>query len=418
MPYFRIVHKGVTHFIEADINQQALSQLGIASTADYQLKKITKEVYETGIKTKPPVTKSISTPFKTPDVSWSPVGAEPTATTPTTQEATTPTGDVDYSRATPASELTPGGTGEERFGVGATEPTPTETEETDSYNNYLEWLEGEGMENVPRYSRNEWLLRRDEIVANLSYYQAGYTQDQIDSFDAFQAFGSRYGNLEDFTPKDLADYLENYDQAQQQLEAWITEAGPEAAGFTDDQIRELNDYKQWYYKHGKPGDLMPVDASDFITNYDKFQGQLSTWKQIADEEEQYELDPAEAARRREEAYEESRYAAEERYGETPRYGEAFTQWLGGQETAGGALQQFIEREYPSLKSEFGATQPRMTGFPTREEARAEASRRESAWTGWLSEMTPEIEQRYYAQRPTERGERLWMQAPTMRAVNW
>ena len=422
MAYFRIIHKGITHFIEADINQQALSQLGIASTADYQLKKITKEVYETGIKTKPPVTEPISTPFKTPDVSWTPVGEKPTTTTPTTPVP----GDVDYSRATPAAELTPGGTGEERFGVDATEPYVTppgmggySQEWVENYTGYLEFLKTDTGKNFPvPKDIGDYVSNYDEWQNNWNFYQQGFTQDQIDSFNAFQAFGSKYGNLEDYTPKDLADYLANYDQAQQQLEAWRTEAGPEATGFLDNQIREFYDFKAYQSQYGEAGDWKPVDIGDFFTNYDQAQQQLGVWQQMAGEVEQYAVDPAEAARRREESYAEGRVAAGERYRETPQYGQQFTQWLKGQEEAGGALEEFYEREFSSLRSEFQATQPRPTGFPTPEAARAEAGRREQAWTGWLGEMTPEIEQRYYAQRPAERGERLWMQAPTMRSINW
>jgi len=342
MPYFRIVHKGVTHFIEADINQQALSQLGIASTADYQLKKITKEVYETGIKTKPPVTKSISTPFKTPDVSWSPVGAEPTATTPTTQEATTPTGDVDYSRATPASELTPGGTGEERFGV-----APFSQSQVEDYRAYLAFLKTPEGKGWPSPSNIE------QFLGNVDQW----AEDMLSSLDPP-------------TPPD---------------------ATPEQGELTPDQQKEWDAYLK--------------AQEDYLAQQQAY----------LDQRKEYE-EGQKAYQEEQRAYQD--YQRQEAYRETPRYGEAFTQWLGGQETAGGALQQFIEREYPSLQSEFGATQPRTVGYPTREAARAEAGRREEAWTGWLGEMTPEIEQRYYAQRPGDRGERLWMQAPNVRAINW
>lgn len=427
MAYFRIIHKGITHFIEADINQQALSQLGIASTADYQLKKITKEVYETGIKTKPPVTEPINVPFKMPDVAWTPVGEKPAKTTPTTP--TTVPGDVDYSRATPAAELTPGGTGEERFGAYEPPPTPTPTDTTGGWTNaqtaeyeaYQATVDSGLYPNLIKVSNQEeyWKVA-NQLTANEGYYFSSTegTLAQWEEWERFQAFGSKYGDLNDYSPDNFADFINNYSQAQQQLNTWTTEAGPEATGFLDDQIREFYDFKAYQSQYGEAGDWKPVDIGDFFTNYDQAQQQLGVWQQMAGEVEQYAVDPAEAARRREEAYEESRYAAEERYRETPRYGQAFSQWLGGQEEAGGALQEFIEREFPSLRTEFQATQPRLTGFPTREAARAEAGQREQAWQGWLGEMTPEIEQRYYAQRPAERGERLWMQAPTTVTKNW
>ena len=69
-------------------------------------------------------------------------------------------------------------------------------------------------------------------------------------------------------------------------------------------------------------------------------------------------------------------------------------------------------------SKFKLTQPELTGYPTREEARAEAARRESGFQAWLPGQVPELEQKYWAQRPEQRGERLWMQSPNTRMVNW
>jgi len=100
------------------------------------------------------------------------------------------------------------------------------------------------------------------------------------------------------------------------------------------------------------------------------------------------------------------------------YGETFTGWLEQQGQFSGALEKFAESQYPSLQSQYKAGLPRLTGFPTREEARAEAAKRESGFQAWLGQQTPGIYQEYMAQRPAERGERLWMQQPTMRTVNW
>ena len=194
--------------------------------------------------------------------------------------------------------------------------------------------------------------------------------------------------------------------------------GPEATGFTDNQVREYYAFKDYESQYGKPGEWSPVDIGDFFANYDQAGQQLSVWQQQAGEVEKYEIDPAEAARRREESYAEGRYAAKERYGEEPEYQPAFAQWMGEQGQFSGALQEYVEREYPSLKSEFQATQPTLTGFPTREEARAEATRREQAFQAWLPQQIPGREQEYWSQRPTERGERLWMQAPNVVAKNW
>jgi len=403
---FKITYKGETYYSNAATMSSALSELGIARTASYQSRKISTEDYNKAVPGQVPT----PTPT-TPTPRWrSPETPMRTPTPTTLPTTTTPTG-VEFeplSTYTPAELYLP--TGDTTSGYSQ--------DVSESYAKYLEWLKGPGMENVPRYDIDEWLLRRDDIASYLSFYQAGYTQDQIDSYNAFQAFGSKYGNLEDYTPKDLADYLANYDQAQQQLEAWRTEAGPEATGFLDDQIREFYTFKDYQSRYGEPGDWKPVDIGDFFGNYETAQQQLGVWQQQAGEVEKYELEPGEAARRREESYEESRIAAGERYKEAPQYQPQFAQWLGEQGQFSGALEQFVESQYPSLRSEFQATQPKLTGFPTPGEARAEATQREQVWQGWLGGRTPELEQEYWRQRPEQRGERRWMQAPTMRTANW
>jgi len=112
------------------------------------------------------------------------------------------------------------------------------------------------------------------------------------------------------------------------------------------------------------------------------------------------------------------YRAQEGYRETPQYGQVFDPWLEEQGQFSGALAAFTEKEYPSLVSKYKATQPRLTGYPTREEARAEAGRREAGFGGWLGGETPELEQKYWGQTPLMRGERPYMYQPTMRTVNW
>ena len=324
--------------------------------------------------------------------------------------------DIDYSRATPISELPPA-TGEERFNPpgGATEVDAW----AEAFAHYQEFVKAHPDLSLPVYrDSNNYRLHEAEWLENLPYYQAGYGYDQIDSFTDVMAYASRYGDIEDDTPKNLLDYLENYDRYQQQYESWRQEAGPEATGFTDAEIREYKDYEQWYYEHGKPGDPKPVDVGDYITNYETYQKQLKIWQQEATEAEQYEIDPAEKLRRQEEAYKESRYAAEERYGETPRYSEAFTGWKEQQGQFSNALTEFIESEFPSLRSQFEAGLPPLTGYPTREEARAESASREKGLQAWLGGQTPELEQKYWGQRPAQRGERLYMQSPNVRTINW
>lgn len=285
------------------------------------------------------------------------------------------------------------------------------------YQDYLAFQKDNPNMPIPQ-NVNDYALHYEQWLGNMQFYQLGYTQEQIDNYDRFSAFASQYGDLNDYRPKDLADFLANYDKAQTQLNTWTQEAGPEATGFTDNQVREYYAFKDYASQYGEPGEWFPVDIGDFFANYDQAQQQLGVWQQVAEDVEKYQISPEEALRRQEEAYARTQYAAKEAFGETPEYQPAFAQWMGGQEQFSGALQQYVEREYPSLKSEFQATQPTLTGFPTREEARAEAARRESGWQAWLTERTPELEQEYWSQRPLERGERPYMYSPAMVAKNW
>jgi len=100
------------------------------------------------------------------------------------------------------------------------------------------------------------------------------------------------------------------------------------------------------------------------------------------------------------------------------YGETFDAWLENQGQFSGALEKFAESQYPSLQARFEAEAGRLTGYPTREEARTEAERREAGFQAWLGGETPAIEQKYYGQTPLARGERPYMYQPTMRTVNW
>ena len=348
-------------------------------------------------------------------VDESDVPASVSGTTPTTPTPTpTPTTPTPTSGAAALGAV--GGVVAGR--LGATEPTGAWTEEQiGEFEAYREDVDGGRFPNLPSYDTIEEFWKfRNGITANQEWYfsKVAASQEQWDEWERFQAFGSKYGNLEDYSPANFAEFINNYDQAIQQLNTWTQEAGPEATGFTDAQLQRLNDYKQWYYTYGKPGDLMPVDAGDFIANEEKYQQQLNEWQKIAD----LAISPEEALRRQEESYAEGRVAAGERYKETPQYQPPFTQWLGEQGQFSGALEQFVESQYPSLRSEFQAGMPRLTGFPTPGAARGEAERREQAWQGWLGGRTPQLEQKYWGQRPAQRGERLWMQQPGLRQVNW
>lgn len=270
------------------------------------------------------------------------------------------------------------------------------------YQEYLNALKSPEMQGWPTPQNvNDYILNKDKWTENIQYYQLGYTQEQIDSLSRYQAFGSQYGDLNDLYYDDLDDYLANYDQAQQQLGAWITEAGPEATGFTDDQLRAYDMYWDYYNAYAPLGTPKPVDRGDFIANFNYFQDQLVSWQK------------AEAT-----GTPGTSTSTAGQFMEAPQLGSTFTSWLRGQEEFSGALEQFTEGRYSSLRSEFEGTQPRMTGSPTEEGATLEAERRERLFKGWLGEMTPEIEQRYWEQRPSQRGEKLYAYSPPTRTINW
>jgi len=289
------------------------------------------------------------------------------------------------------------------------------------YYDYLLWQKDNDWMPIPSDAK-DYFFHYEEWLEVEDLFKAGYTREQIDGYRddyiRFKAFADKYAQLNDYQPSGFGDFITNYGQSQQQLDLWVGKAGPEATGFTDDQIRAYKDYQQWYYEYGKPGDWMPVDVGDFITNQAKAQEQQAVWQGLAEEVDEYALDPAEAARRREEAYAEGRVAAGERYHKTPEYLQAFSPWLEEQGQFSGALAAFTEKQYSSLASRFKATQPALTGFPTPEAARAEKARRESQFQAWLPGQMPGVEQKYWGQTPLMRGERPYMYQPPMRTVNW
>ena len=325
--------------------------------------------------------------------------------------------DIDYSRASIAEELPPA-TGGERYGAYEAPPdTPPDDAWTNEFNDYLKLIDSGLYPNLPQVSNlQEYKGIANQLDAYEEYYFSGVSAslDQWREWRRYPEFGSRYGDLDDYYPTNFTDFILNYDKAIQQLNTWITEAGSEATGFTDEQVREWQDYI-WHSRFRETGDSFFADVGDFFNNYDEAVDQLGIWKKRAGE--------AEAERLKGEEYtkwsrEQTKYAAQERYGETPMYSENFTAWLNQQGQFSGALEKYVESQYPSLRSQFEAQAGRLTGFPTREEARAEASRREAGFQSWLGGEVPGLKQEYLAQHPAERGERLYMQSPNVRGINW
>lgn len=202
---------------------------------------------------------------------------------------------------------------------------------------------------------------------------------------------------------------------------------PKAADFgqariSPEQLAEYQQYMAFLQTPEGQGWPVPTDVFDFYRLIAQAEGQQiqqgEEQRRQQEEYDKYALSPEEAARRREEAYARSQYRQQEEFRESPMYSERFQQWVQGRSDMSGALQQYIEGKYPSLRAQFEAGLPRETGFETREAARAEASQRESGWQNWLSQRMPETRQEYWGQRPQERGERHYMYSPSLRAVNW
>jgi len=286
------------------------------------------------------------------------------------------------------------------------------------YKDYLAWQKDNPWMPIPK-NELDYVNNAYQWLEWEPYFRIGYTREQMDDFargyTEVEAYGKKYGDLEDQYPQNFGDYIENSDIYQQQLTKWKKEAGSEAVGFTDAQIREWQDYT-WHSRYRESGDVFFADMGDFFNNYDEAIQQLSIWRKRAGEAEVEQKEGEEYTKW---ARERTKYAAEEAYTEAPMYKETFSSWLPKQASAmSGALTSYVESQYPSLQARYEAGLPRLTGYPTREEARAEAARREAGFKGWLTGQTPGIYQEYMGQRPTERGERLYMYAPAIREVGW
>jgi len=248
-------------------------------------------------------------------------------------------------------------------------------------------------------------------MAAASLGRAGTSAEE--AYADYQAFIKQEGNENWPVPKDINEFLRNMDYwaANADYYSGITEE-PE---WTADQIREYNLWRAYASAFGELGEWRPVDIADFYANYDQAQSLLTAFQQ-RQSQSQAERGEAEAYTQEQREYQE--YLRQEAFRETPMYGETFASWMSQQRDMSGAFTGFVESEYPSLRGRFEAAQPREVGYPTREAARAEVERKESAWQAWLPQQVPELWQEYSFQPPAMRGERHYMYQPTMRPVNW
>lgn len=108
----------------------------------------------------------------------------------------------------------------------------------------------------------------------------------------------------------------------------------------------------------------------------------------------------------------------QKYWENPLYYPTFTDWFNQQQDFSGAFRGFVENKYPSLAAQYQYNVGHLQGFPSEEEALANAQNIEQGFQGWLTEQVPGVYQEYMGQRPYMRGERYSDYSPTTRLVNW
>ena len=309
-----------------------------------------------------------------------------------------------------------------------------------------------------------------------------YTPEQQAEYQAYLDYIKANPILGLPVPKDIDDYYANRDKWIEEYTPTPTpEPTPEVRTYTDDEFREYNTYRRWASSQGTPDDWYPVDIDDYFNHWDIAQEQMDEWKGEASEAEKkrleeeekaaerqakyeaeqaeaekYALTPEEQARRREESYaytqqqraiseayqkaalspeeearrreeqyaysqwaqERARISAQEAYRETPEYQGSFYNYFEGLSSTPGRFQDFMLAMFPKLREEWEATQPKLTGYPTPQEARAEATRRETAFGQWLPTQTKKMMEQFYVQAPPERGERPAYFAPRLRSVNF
>ena len=272
------------------------------------------------------------------------------------------------------------------------------------------------LKNITQKTRDTLLQKYNEALEQKETPAGGeYTQQQQDDYDDYLAFLQTADGKNFPAPKDISDYLTNREQ-------WIADFDYYARGYTEEQLREFNTWKRYASAYGDLTDWFPNNIDDWLANPDKAQKQLAIWQQehgtALEEEEVSEAEQAEEDKYRQEQREKAAYYEQERYTEAPMYPETFTAWLNQQGQFSGALEKYVESQYPSLRSQFESQAGRLTGKPTREEARAEASRREAGFQAWLGGEVPGLKQEYWGQRPDVRGERFYMQSPNVRELRW
>jgi len=285
----------------------------------------------------------------------------------------------------------------------------------DEYNAYMAYIEEhpDGGFPIPE-NLEDYYNNKDRWAEEQAQEPSAPTQEQIGEYHNYLDYIKAHPDAELTTPFDIYDYLEHRDEW---APSWMEEEPtpwpdvPEPY-YSDEEVREYNTYLDYRSRFGDPDDWRPVDIEDYFRKWDIAQEQLGEWKT----EEQYQLSPEEQARRREESYARSQYAAQEAYHETPEYGESFSNWFGTQGTKSQPLQSFIEGMFGKLQTEYQAGLPTLTGFPTREEARAEAEKRQTGFEAWLPQQIPAVEEQFWAQSPRQRWEAPGTFAPRIRTV--
>jgi len=299
------------------------------------------------------------------------------------------------------------------------EPSAPTQEQIGEYHNYLDYIKAHPDADLTTpFDIYDYLEHRDEWAPSWmegeptpwpEVPEPYYSDEEVREYATYQNYASRFGDPDDWHPVDIEDYFKNWDIAQEQLGEW------KGLDYTPEQQREYQGYKD-LASYREPGDWLAADIEDFFTNYDQAKQQQNIWLGKYQIEEESKLSPEEQARRREESYARSQYAAQEAYHETPEYGQSFSNWFGAQGTKSQPLQSFIEGMFGKLQTQYQAGLPTLTGFPTREEARAEAEKREAGFEAWLPQQVPAVEEQFWAQSPRQRWEAPGTFAPRIRSV--
>lgn len=265
------------------------------------------------------------------------------------------------------------------------------------YNAYLVFLrtpEGQGFP-VPS-DMADYFTHVDEWSGGGVPPETEWSVAQKSAYERYKMYSALFREPTDFYARNIQNFFDNYDVANEQLDEWQTEASRDYQ-----EYRDLAGYR-------KPGDLYYPSLDDFIVHYNQAQEQQDIWLGLYEtaQTEQGQLD---------EYYEQQR---QEAFRPDVQYGPAFYQRQEALKGESVYYQSWMRNMFPELQRRFQATQPRPVGYPTRGEARAAAGETEKVWEQYLDVQKPKLRQEFYGQRPWDRGERPRYYQQRLRQVSY